>query len=489
MSAEKPRLRASVLLGAAAWIVPTCLAIVVTPVVVRGLGTAGFGLYSFLTGFLAVTFTSGIGRFFIQRASGCASPEDAAAWFGTALRLTVRVGAAGGLLAGLLVAAAWSSVSASGAARAGWASAAAAVALAFGAGALFQVVAALPLASLRFGDYTSALLLFAVLQLGGNAALAQLGAGPVALVLWAAAANVLAAGFVLLRARRSFPVGAALRGAEARPLAGFAVFGGAVFVYQLSGYLQLLFERWWLGRTLGLEAVAFYAVSMTLALQLHAGVTYMARGILPAASAARNAGNANGLALLYSKAVRTLVPPLAVVVVSLVSLRVEILSLWMGPVFAAAAGDALGVLAVSFGLLALLIVPWEFFEAGGFPAWNAAFGIVWLVSGVAVGLLAIPSWGITGAAFGRLTLLVLAPVYVALVERKLFGGPRTRLWISVGGLATAFGGAAAGAARLLPPLCGGGAWGLAAGLAACGLLAAAAWRASAILAPHDRARD
>jgi O-antigen/teichoic acid export membrane protein len=261
-----------------------------------------------------------------------------------------------------------------------------------------------------------------------------------------------------------------------------------VFVYQLSGYVQLVFERWWLGRSLGLEAVAFYAVSMTLALQVHAGVTYMARGILPAASAVRNTGNAADLERMYARALRALVPPLAVVVATLVSLRVEILSLWMGPAFAAAAGDVLGLLAASFGLLALLIVPWEFVEAAGFPERNAAFGVVWLVFGVAVGFVAIPRWGIAGAASGRLTLLLLVPIYVALVERKLFGGVRTRLWFLVGTLAAVFGAAAAGAARLTLPLFGGGVLGLAASLGVCGLLAAAAWRASAILAPHERAR-
>ncbi|MCM3875237.1 MAG: hypothetical protein NEA02_02345, partial [Thermoanaerobaculia bacterium] len=429
MSSEKPRLRASVLLGAAAWIVPTCLAIVVTPIVVRGLGTAGFGLYSFLTGFLAVTFTSGLGRAFIQRASGNASGEDAAVWLGTALRLATRVGAAGAVAAALLVAVSWPDFSAPGAGPGARVAAAGAVAAAFAAGALFQVLVAVPLATFRFGDYTWALLVLGVLQLGGNAVLASAGAGPVVLVLWAAVATALAGAFVVLRARRSFPFGAALR-AEAKPLAGFAVFGGAVFVYQLSGYAQLLFERWWIGRTLGLDAVAFYVVSMTLALQLHAGVTYMARGILPAASAARNTGSATDLGRLYSRALRTLVPPLAVVVVTLVSLRLEILSLWMGPAFAAAAADALGVLAVSFGLLAILIVPWEFFEAAGHPLWNAVFGVAWLLSGVAVGLVAIPRWGVVGAALGRLTLVLLAPVYVIMVERKLFGGVRAQLWIS-----------------------------------------------------------
>jgi O-antigen/teichoic acid export membrane protein len=469
-----PQLKVSVAFGAAAWIVPTCLAIVVTPVVVRGLGTAGFGLYSFLTGFLAVTFTSGLGRAFIQRASGNVNREDAAAWFGTTFRLAARVGAAGGVAAALLVAVTWTSVSAPGAGPGARVAAAAAVAVAFAASALFQVLVAVPLATFRFGDYTWALLAFGVLQLGGNAVLAGAGAGPIVLVLWAAAANVLAGAFVVLRARPSFPVGAALRGRVSRPVAGFAVFGGAVFVYQLSGYLQLLFERWWIGRTLGLEAVAFYAVSMTLALQLHAGVAYMARGILPAASAARNTGGAADLGRLYSRALRTLAPPLVVIVVTLVSLRVEILSLWMGPAFAASAGDALGVLAVSFGLLALLIVPWEFLEAGGFPAGNSAFGVAWLFAGVAANLVAVPRWGIAGAALGRLTLLVLVPVYVVAVERKLFGGVRLRLWISIGTLAAAFGAAAAAASRLVPPLAGGGAVGLAAGLAACGLLAAAA---------------
>ncbi len=474
MSGKGPRLKASVFFGAAAWIVPACLAILVTPVVVRGLGTAGFGLYSFLMGFLAITFTSGLGRAFIQRASGNASREDAAAWLGTALRLAMRVGAAGGVAAALLVALTWTGVSAPGTGSGARVAAAAAVAIAFAAGALFQVLLALPLATFRFGDYTWALLAFGVLQLGGNAVLASAGSGPVVLVLWAAAANVLAGAFVIHRARPTFPVGAALKGRASRPVAGFAVFGSAVFVYQLSGYLQLLFERWWIGRTLGLEAVAFYAVSMTLALQLHAGVAYMARGILPAASAARNTGGAADLERLYSRALRTLTPPLAVVVVALVSLRVEILSLWMGPAFATAAGDALGVLAVSFGLLALLIVPWEFLEAAGFPAWNAVFGVAWLFAGIAANLVAVPRWGIAGAALGRLTLLLLVPIYAVLVERKLFGGVRVRLWISVGALAGAFGLAAAGASRLIPRLAGGGAVGLAAALAACGLVAAAA---------------
>ncbi|MEO6327007.1 MAG: hypothetical protein ABIT01_18525 [Thermoanaerobaculia bacterium] len=469
-----PRLRASVVFGAAAWIVPASLALFVTPIVVRSLGTTGFGLYSYLTGFLAVTFTVGLGRGLIQRTSGNAGSEDAAAWLQTALRLAVRVGILGGLTAAALVAASWSSVSPPGAGTRARVAAAGAVFVAFLAMALFQVLVAVPLSTFRFGDYTSAMLLLGVLQLGGNAVLASAGAEPWVLVLWVAVANVAAGAFVVLRARPSFAGFAARKGRAAMPGRGLAAFGVAVFVYQLSGYAQLLFERWYLGRTLGLDAVAFYAVSMTLAMQLQSGVAFMSRGILPAAAAARNAGSAADVGSLYAASIRTIAPPLTVFVVTLVSLRVEILSLWLGPAFASSASDALAVLAVSFGLLALQVIPWEFLEAGGFPAGNAVFGVAWLVSGVVVDLAAVPRWGVAGAALGRLTLLWLVPLYIVLVERKLFGQVKARLWVSVGALAAVFGVAAAAASRSIVPRVGGGIAGLAAALAACGLLAAAA---------------
>jgi O-antigen/teichoic acid export membrane protein len=472
---RSPSQRRAVIFGAGSWIIPIAMSVVLTPVIVRGLGVPAYGVYALVLGFLNNTFTSGLGRGVVRECSGDRLTADRLSrWLSAALTMAGVIGVVAG---GLLAFTAFESISSLHlgpeldlSARL----AALALAMAFPLAAIQQVLQFVPLAGYRFDVYAQALLLFSVLQTGGTAFLAMRGANPPALVFWFGLAAGLTAGFVLLRMRHLTP-GLRIRpGLDRDVFSPLMTFGGAVFVYQLAGYVQVVFERWWIGRTLGLDAVAFYVVSMTLAVQLHGGVAYMARGILPAASAARNAGDAAEFERLYGRMLRTVLPPLVVFIVTLVSLRGEVLSIWMGPAFAAGAGDALGILAVSFGMLAGLIVPWEFFEAAGFPTANAVFGVAWLLAGVAVNVAAVPRWGIVGAAFGRLTLLLLLPVYVVKVERKLFGGVRARLWISVGVLAAAFGAAAAGTSRLIPSLAGGGAAGLAAALAAGGLLAGAA---------------
>jgi O-antigen/teichoic acid export membrane protein len=181
------------------------------------------------------------------------------------------------------------------------------------------------------------------------------------------------------------------------------IFGFGVFSWMqgVGGILLGQADRLLLASLLGTTALAYYAVCLQLAQQVHALLARATQFLFPLASAIKESGDLERLRRLYFQGLNLTTIAAVTIGLPMFVCAPEILSLWMGADFAAEATDILRVLVFVFTLMATSIVPYYYLNGTGYVALNTLFG---LVSGgmVAIaGLLLIPWLGPVGAAWSR----------------------------------------------------------------------------------------
>lgn len=455
MSGRLRRIAGHVSWGAAAWIVPLALSVITVPALVRGLGIDAYGMYA-----LAAIITAQPGILSPARAltrhlavAWPHHPADARRLLASAVRIGAIVAFAAAAL--LMLAAGWIvdeilQVSPSIVPDARLAVRAASLATPFII--LGQVYLACAPALGRSDIYAMLTGGLAAATSGGAAIIALLDGGLTGVFLWSAlvAASVCVIArrwsWRALRAGPNTPTAAP----DAAPLVIDAVpidagtvdvvpsatrdsgstdamlrgrllrFAASSAAYQLWGMLLLLFERLWIARSLGPSAVAYHAVPMAATLCLHTGVMSLSLMLMPSAS--KVAHTPDAMRVLYRRACRA-VAPIAVLGSTLFILHGgPLLTLWVGADFAMHAEPVLRWHAVTFGLMTLTIVPWQFLEAADRPSTNA-----WLSFALLAGTAPLLVWltavdGIAGAALARATVIAVALVpFVLAAERHLFG--------------------------------------------------------------------
>jgi O-antigen/teichoic acid export membrane protein len=247
-------------------------------------------------------------------------------------------------------------------------------------------------------------------------------------------------------------------------------FSAAVTVYQVAGNVFLLLEKGWIARRLGPAALTYYVVPMTIAVYIHAFITSLTLILFPLASEASAKGDGARLHVIYSRAMKYICVPVVFLVMALVVGGERLLNEWMGPEFARSCEGVLKVHAISFGVLALLIVPWQIADGSGFPGRNAAVSVLWLLIGIPVAALLTPKLGIRGTAFARLAAMATIPVYMMYIEHRVFGRLLTEMWRRIGLCVPVAGGAAAACLAGMLHLFPGGRATFAGSVAASGLL-------------------
>lgn len=437
------------LFGLASWLLPLLLTVVVTPIVVRALGTERYGLLALVLGAGGYALGLTPARALIQQLAVYRAADQlqrAGALLATATLFTLALG---GIL-GLLLAA-----------SSGWLAhsvlrlpedlrdlAAQALLLA-GCGVplamLSQLFAAVPQAQRRIDLYSRLTTLLAIALVGGNWALAAAGFGVSALVGWSLATSALGAGTFLVLARRLLPGAGPLWRGDRRLVRPLLRFSAAVLGYQTFGTLLLLFERVWIMRELGSAEVAYYVVPMTVAVFLHAAISSLALAFFPLAAEASAREDFVALRAVYARAAKYAAALVAWAVVTLSVAARPLLALWLDGKFAERSANVLVLQAVAFGLMAIAIVPWQVAEALGRPALNADLTLAWLVLGSGLVVVLAPHYGIVGVAMARLLGMLCLPFYVARVERLVFGSFLWRGWLRTAALLLA----AAAAAGLL----------------------------------------
>ena len=198
---------------------------------------------------------------------------------------------------------------------------------------------------------------------------------------------------------------------------------GNLFLHQV--------DRLLVASLLSTSALAYYAVGMQLAQQLHVLSSRAVSFTFPLASAVQESGDLDRLRRIYYKgSVFTVVVAVGLAAPFFV-LAEQILALWMGSEFAAGSASVFRLQIVFFTALATTIVPHFFLNGTGLVRLNTLFG---LASGIVVALsgwVLIPLLGVEGAAWAKIANIPVALVSVGILHYRVLGDRR---WYSVVGV-------------------------------------------------------
>ena len=429
MSKSLPR---NAVFGFLSWALPLCLTFVATPLVVRGLGAEEYGLYALIMGFVAYSFTFGIGRAvtkYVSEYLALNQPERISDVLSATLWLNVLVAVGGALIitasANFLVVSIFQIQPEM--------QVKAIKALYLAAATIFflmqaQVFSAVVQAVHRFDIFSLITTVTATLSVIGNIILVLLGGDSLELLVWNFAANLFSCLVFFFAARRILPEIHFFLIPSRKMLRLVAIYSGGVVGYQISGNLLLLFERGWITRKLGTESLTFYAVPMLLAFFIHSFVASFSLVLLPLTSETAAVENHDKLLSIYTRATKYILSLVVFLGVSLSITSREFLGLWLGAEFAQRSTKIFVLHIATYSLTALLIVTWQLIEGYGLPSYNAFLSLSFLIVSVPLMIALIEPFGGEGVAAARLLGVLPIPVFIYTVERRIFKKFLWRFW-------------------------------------------------------------
>lgn len=423
----------NVIYGSLTWIMPLGLSFVATPVIVRSLGHADYGIYALILGFISYSFTFNFGRAITKyvaeyRVTG--KSERIREIISASFFLNVAIGLTGMITMCLL---------------ANWlvrdifeiepeAQQKTIVAIYIASAIIFlwmltQVFAAVLQGIQRFDVYSKIFSANSFLLIGGNLSLAYFGFSLLALLTWNAGLLLLFLIIYGLAAKRLLPEFGITFKFDRETLRRVIRYSSAVVATQLLANALLLFERGWITHRLGSESLTYYVVPMSLGLYLHGFVSSLVQVIFPLASELKD--EREKLLRLYLKAVKVICVLVVFVVVTLVAKSSLFLSLWMGESFAANSANLLELHIICFGLLSIMAIPWQMTEGLGYPQFNAVLTGISSVVGIGLMLVLTTSFGTYGVATARLAGFVLIFFSIFVVETIFFKKVQSRFWFAM----------------------------------------------------------
>jgi O-antigen/teichoic acid export membrane protein len=199
------------------------------------------------------------------------------------------------------------------------------------------------------------------------------------------------------------------RGATRSSVKQIARFSGSLFVIDLSGRLQTRTDEFIIALFRPLVAVTPYALARKLAELSEAIVTQCVRAAMPLASelnAGADIGRLQRLYVTVSRLSLAIAMPLCVV---LALLGGEILTLWVGPGYAAYA-PLLAVLAVAYAFRSSQRPAIEVLQGVARHHTIARIALASGITNVALAVLLLPAYGVMGAAVAVLIASVTSTI-------------------------------------------------------------------------------
>ena len=199
-------------------------------------------------------------------------------------------------------------------------------------------------------------------------------------------------------------------------------FGMYMMFINLAGTILFNVDKVIVGQLLGSASVTYYAVPTQIALKIHSGFAVFVSFIFPLTSEVQSIGDQATLRKVYLRSTRviTLVDGLAMVLLG--TFAHEILTLWIGPDFAAVSAPILILTSLGYLAFALSITPYHILLGMGHPRELAilnTLATLCVISCLYIGLICFGLiGGSIGAMIGMGTMVVL-PWYV----QRLLGIP------------------------------------------------------------------
>lgn len=239
------------------------------------------------------------------------------------------------------------------------------------------------------------------------AVLAVMGASLPTMLLWVFVWRCVVSLATLIAIRHVVPAFHVEAPRDWRRLRGLISFGGWVAVSGVVSPMLVYFDRFALGARSGLAAVGYYTAPYEGITRLLMIPNSLITALFPLLTGLSVAAAAARIDRLFASSMRILL--LLMVVPALIALLFAptILTLWMGPVYAAAGATPLRILAVGVLINSVAHLPYTFLEASGRPDVPAKFHLVELAIHVPLAWYLVGAYGIVGAALAwtiRVTL-------------------------------------------------------------------------------------
>lgn len=287
-------------------------------------------------------------------------------------------------------------------------------------------VSILPRAVEQFPRITLIQVLGKVVLWLGVTALTFRGGGLVPIFLWVLAVELLvfvvyvAWNIHLLPALSWVPV---LRFQEVRGLIGYS---SHAFIAQLSSSFAYHMDKFLLAYFLGPASVAYYSVAVGSASKILVLAGVMSAFVFPRAVGLDAADAADALRDLYLRASRFTLLVLAPLLVPGVLLTPALLRIWLGPEFAAQSAAPMQALIVAYFFSSVSVVPSHIYNGKGNSRISAIYATIGTALNVSLCVALIPRFGIMGAAAAATVGAAQSVVFLGSVENELgmgwFGG-------------------------------------------------------------------
>lgn len=418
------------LLGAA---IPALVMLGTVPLVVKGLGEAGYGLYSLVTaivGYFAVidiNVTAGSVKYIAEH--NARKDEDRiheTVSFG--LATYAGIGLLGAL--GLFFSAAWLVEQVFAVPQRLVHEATATLQLAslgFLAGQLQSYLNSVPQSLMRYDISARLEMVFGTLVPLATVGVLLLGYGLFEVILLRVVASTIHCAILWGAIRRLLPgmrwrwPGAAFRNA----LLGFSAYS---FLSRFATLSYAHADKLIIGALVGVTGLAYFTVAATLANRV-LSLTFRLSGVFfPAASALAASGEYARLDRVYLKATRYVVFLNAAILVLVAVFAHQILGYWMNEDFARKGALVLAVMALSQFVDSLTSLPSLVNDGMGHPRVSGLFAVSRALAGLAIVYVGVAGWGIDGAAWGHLLAsLVFTSVFLVYVHGRTVPTPLARL--------------------------------------------------------------
>lgn len=392
------------LLGAA---IPALVMLGTVPLVVKGLGDAGYGLYSLVTaivGYFAVidiNVTAGSVKYIAEHNAR----KDEERIFETVsfgLATYTGIGLLGAI--GLFFSAGWLVQGVFAVPQRLVPEAVATLqlaALGFLAGQLQSYLNSVPQSLMRYDISARLEMVFGTLVPLATVGVLLLGYGLFEVILLRVAASTLHCAILWGAIRRLLPglrwrwPGAQFRNA----LLGFSAYS---FLSRFATLSYAHADKLIIGALVGVTGLAYFTVAATLANRV-LSLTFRLSGVFfPAASALAASGEYARLDRVYLKATRYVVFLNAAILVLVAVFAHQILGYWMNEDFARAGALVLAVMALSQFVDSLTSLPSLVNDGMGHPRVSGLFAVTRALAGLAIVYTGVAGWGIDGAAWGHL---------------------------------------------------------------------------------------
>ena len=415
------------------WALPLCLAFVSTPILVRGLGTEQYGIYAVILGFLNYTFSTGIGKVgakYIPESRAARSPAVLSDSLSAAMLLTLGIG----ILQAAVLAVATPYIVRDMLVISGAESEAARTALYLAAlsGFILMVsqVFQFSLQGLhRFGLFAIGTNIGAALSAVGNILLVFNGFGIVALLIWNAVAVSFAAAFFAVKVKPLLPEWQPKFSISKQTFAAVARYSGSIIIYQTLTSILFIFERSWISRKFGPEAVSFYVVPMMLAIYMHGLLASFAQVLFPLVNELLN--DKERLLAVYRRATRLVLLLMAFILSGYFGLGQAFLGLWINPAFAERSYALLVILGAAFAFNIMSMIVWLLAEAFRAPGLNALSSTIWTTTAIPLMIWMSEIWQSEGVALGRLIGVLFTIPLIFFIEKRFLGRRMWSLWVGL----------------------------------------------------------